>query len=372
VIVHVLLRGGMDGLTLCVPWGAPELYAARPTLAVPPPGQPNGALDLDGFFGLAPAAAPLLVPWNAGHLAIVHACGSTDPTRSHFDGLARMELGIPGQPLTAIQSGWLARHLASVPPLAQGALRSLAVHFLMPRTLLGADQALPIPDLAAFGFPGDPATSAGRRLVLTDMYASQPKPLGPAAEASLAAIDLLGQIDFAGYLPANGAAYGSTQFARELKQVAALLSADVGVEAVFLEMDGWDTHAAQGPLAGRLADLLADLTQGLAAFDQDLHGRVDFVVVVMSEFGRRVAENASAGTDHGHGNCMLVMGDAVAGGQVLTQWPGLAPQNLDHGDLAVTIDYRDVLAEILEKRAGNTALGTVFPNHVPSFPGVIV
>ena len=372
VIVHVLLRGGMDGLTTCVPHGDPDYYAARPNLAVPPPGQTGGALDLDGFFGLAPAAAPLMTPYANGHLAIVHAAGSTDPTRSHFNAFTHMEFGIPNQPLSSVSTGWLARHLQTTPALGSGPMRGVAISSLMPKTLAGAPMTLPIADLASFDFPGNPNTVAARRLALTDMYSGEPAPVGPAALSTMGSIDLLEQIDFENYVPAPGVVYPNFALADELKQAAALIKANVDVETIYLEKGGWDTHDAQGVLVGRMADLLDELTSSLEAFYLDMLGQIDdVVIVVMSEFGRRVAENASLGTDHGHGNCMLVIGGAVAGG-VLTQWPGLAPANLDNGDLAITTDYRDILAEILDKRAGNTNLETVFPNHTPAYQGVIL
>lgn len=373
VLVHVLLRGGMDGLTTCVPYGDAHLYSARPTLAIQPPGAPNGALDLDGFFGLAPAAAPLLTPWHNGHLAIVHAAGSPDPTRSHFEAFARMELGIPLQPLGSVSSGWLARHLATVAPLGTSPLRAAALVDAMPLTLASAPQTLPIPDPSSYAFPGNPATAALRELLLASMYAGAGPPLSSVALDTLGTIHLLDTIDFANYAPAGGAAYPQgSELALGLMRSAAMIKAEVELECVMLELGGWDLHNELGALDGDMALLLGELSRSLEAFYLDLQADIErVVVVVMSEFGRRVAENGSAGLDHGHGNAMLLLGGHIDGGKVHGAWPSLAPAALDQGDLAITTDYRDVLAEILSKRLGNTALDQVFPNHIAIFPGVV-
>lgn len=373
VLVQVFLRGAMDGLTAVVPHGDGDLYVARPTLAIAPPGPADGARDLDGFFGLAPAAAPLLVPWSNGHLAIVHASGSIDPTRSHFDAFVRMEYGDPALPPGVVRNGWLARYLEATQPLATSPLRAIGAGDLMPRALDGAPNALPIPDLGGFFFPGRPATAARRLETLVDTHVRRPAPVGPAALGTLASIGILGGIDFAGYAPANGAQYPASAFGARLRNVAALIKADTGVEVVTLDVDGWDLHAELGPTSGAMALLLDDLTRALTAFYLDLLGHLDdYVLVCLSEFGRRVAENSSAGTDHGHGNALFVLGGGVNGGQVLADWPGLSVDALDDGDLAITIDYRDVLGEILAVRFGIADLAAIFPQHAFAFPGVML
>ncbi|MFO0982862.1 MAG: DUF1501 domain-containing protein [Planctomycetota bacterium] len=370
VLVLVFLRGGMDGLTTCVPYGDPDLYLARPSIAVPPPGGSDGAIDLDGFFGLSPAAAPLLAPYQAGHLAFVHATGSTDATRSHFEAYQFMEFGIPGQPGGSVANGWLARHLLGIDPLVNGApLRGLAITSVMPLTLSGAPATLAILDPDGFAFVGG-STPAQRRALLARSYAATAEPLRSTGRDTFGTFDLLDTIDFAGYVPAHGAAYPGTSFGGALKNASALIKAAVGVECLMLEMSGWDLHAS---LAGNMRKLLDDLSLSLLAFYQDhLDDLSQLTVLVMSEFGRRVAENGSHGADHGHGNCMMVMGGHVAGGQVLADWPGLSPQNLDSGDLRITIDYRDIIAEILVKRMAEEKIGDVFPNYTPSFRGIIV
>ena len=373
VFVYILLRGGIDGLSTVVPYTDGDLYAARPNLAIAPPGQTDGALDLDGFFGLNPVAAPLLGSYSAGRLAFVHAAGSPDPSRSHFDAFQKMELGIPAQPLTAASEGWMARHLMVTPPLTADALRCMAVQEVLPVGLTGAPRTLPVPDLSDYAFPGDPLTAAARRATLEAMYGGLPAPLGSAALDTLATIDLLATVDVASYVPTAGASYPATDLGLGLQQCAALIKADVGVEVLMLELNGFDHHATQGPLDGDLAGLLDDLARSLAAFDVDMGPGMDGVTLAAhSEFGRRVAENASLGTDHGHGGLMLVMGGAhVLGGQVHGAWPGLDAASLDNGDLAVTTDYRDVLGEILAKRLQDVDLPTVFPGHTVSFPGVL-
>lgn len=371
VLVQVFLRGAMDGLTTVVPHADGDLYAWRPTLAVPPPGGALGARDLDGFFGLAPAAAPLLTPYSDGHLAIVHAAGSIDPTRSHFDAFARMELGDPSLPPGTVSDGWLARTLVATQAQASSPLRAIGASDRLPHALLGAPRALPVPHFDGFVFPGRARTALERVMALEATYLRRPAPVGPAALDTLASLGLLASVDFAGHVPAHGARYPDSLLGARLRHTAALIKAGTGVEVITLDVDGWDLHADLGPLDGNMARLLDDLTRSLEAFYLDLLAHLDdYVLVCLSEFGRRVAENASAGTDHGHGNVLFVMGGRVNGGRVFTDWPGLAADDLDHGDLAITTDYRDVLGEVLQNRLGITDLAAIFPQHAFTFPGV--
>jgi uncharacterized protein (DUF1501 family) len=366
VLIFVFLRGGTDMLSAIVPFGDAALYTARPTLAVPPAQVTN----LDGFFGLSPALAPLHRAYVDQRLAFVHATGSTDPTRSHFDAMARIETATPNAPSAAFD-GWLARHLLHVGALGAGQLRGLALGDLLPRMLSGAPASLPVSEPSAFGFPGDPLTATARRAALEGMYVRANQPLGPAAANALVTIDLLDAIDFASYLPANGASYPPSNLGGALASTAAMLKHGLDLEAVTYDYGGWDHHANMGPLTGTLATMLSDLARGLDAFELDMRASgARWTLVVQSEFGRRVAQNGSLGTDHGHGSCLFVMGDGIAGGQVIAQWPGLAPGQLDHGDLAVTRDYRDVLAEILVDRMGATNLGAIFPGFTPTPVGV--
>ena len=366
VLVQVFLRGAMDGLTTVVPHGDPDLYALRPTLAVPPPAAIGGALDLDGFFGLAPAAAPLLTPWSDGRLAIVHASGANGPTRSHFDAFVNMEIA---DPAGILESGWIARYLNHVGP-GTGVLRGLGVAPTMPLSLRRAPKSLAITNLAQFRFPGVLATADRRVEAITATYEHEPAPVGAAALDTIAALDL-GGIDFTAYAPENGAVYPNTQLGRRLKHTAALIKGDIGVEAVSIDFDGWDLHADLGPLDGNMAGLLDELTRSLEAFYLDMLGHADrYVLLCISEFGRRGYENASAGLDHGHGNAMFVMGHRVNGGQVYADWPGLSEDDLDNGDLDITTDYRDIVGEVLQEVLGVTNLAAVFPGYTPVFRGV--
>jgi len=373
VLVQIFLRGAMDGLTTVVPHGDADYYAARPNLAVPPPGETNGALDLDGFFGLAPAAAPLLTPYDNGHLAFVHASGSIDPTRSHFDGFLHMEWGNPGLPPGTVSDGWLSRYLIQMTPQALGELRAVTAGDILPLSLSGAPKSLPIPDFAGFFFPGNPASAAERAARLSHAFSAVAPPVGPAALNTFASIQQMAAIDFAGYVPANGASYPDTRLGAQLRDTAALIKADIGVEAITVDVGGWDLHAGLGPIDGEMAYLLDYLSKSVEAFYVDFGSSIDrVVVVILSEFGRRVGENASLGVDHGHGNVMIVMGGGIQGGQVLANWPGLAPAQLDDGDLAITIDYRDILGEILERRLAATDLGAIFPAHTFTAHGITV
>jgi uncharacterized protein (DUF1501 family) len=371
-LVVVFLRGGMDGLTTVVPYGDTHLYSARPTLAVSPPGQSNGALDLDGFFGFAPSCAALMPAFQRGDLALIHAAGSTDPTRSHFSAMRYMETATPNMGQTTITDGWMGRHLQTSTPVGAGDLRALAVQSTLPRSMSGGPGAIPVSDPSDFSFPGTPALSGALRSVIESTYGRAAEPLKGAASSSMGAIDLLAGIDFDNYQPANGANYPGGDFGSDLVAVAAMIKADIGLECVEVDIPGWDMHASMGPINGNLATKLEELSGGLNALYTDLNAELGRVtVVVMSEFGRRVAENGSGGTDHGHGGVMMVLGGNVNGGQVHTQWPGLDPASLGNGDLPITIDYRDVLSEILELRLGSSALPTIFPQHTPQFPGVI-
>lgn len=383
VIVVVMLRGGADGLTMCVPHGDLDYYAARGALAVPQPGMADGAVDLDGTFGLAPGMDVLEPVYQAGDLAIVDGAGSTDETRSHFDAFLKMEFGIPEQPPGTAFDGWLARHLQTTPPVAGSVIRGIALADLTPQTLAAAPSTLPIPDLANFGFPGNPVTEPQRRAAITAMYDDEAPPLGTAALDSMAAIDHLAGVDFAGYVPSTGAVpYPTTDFGTRFMQTAALIKGDLSVEVVMLELGHWDLHNALGPTAGDMRSQMDELGSAMRAFYDDMAGLMDTVtVVVLSEFGRRIEPNASDGLDHGHGNCMWVMGENVAGGQVIVKdtlggsgWAGLTAMTDSRGDLHVTTDYRDVVSEILSLRGGNTDLTTLFPNYTPpvTWPGVIL
>lgn len=375
VIVSIFLRGAADGLTLCVPHAEDAYYTARPGLAIPRPDAAGDfkVTDLDGFFGFPPQFAPLLPAYQNGDLLLVHACGSNDPSRSHFDAQRFMEIGKPGD--VNLFTGWLGRHLATSPPMhPEAILRGLGIGYGLQRTLQSGPLTIPVPKLSSYNLAGSGATRAARRAVIDAMHAATTDPLRAAAQTAQETIDLLAQINFAGYVPEGGAVYPASSFGQSLKSTAALIKAEVGVEAVALDLGGWDSHTQQEVfIGGGWSNLVAMLGSALAAFHADLFSgpRRNVTVIVMSEFGRRLLENGSDGTDHGHGNVMMLMGPAIDGGRVLTQWPGLEPGDLFEGrDLAVTIDFRDILAEIVSTRLQNPNLDLIFPGYTPTFRGV--
>lgn len=374
VIVSIYLRGAADAMSMCAPYFENDYYTRRPTLALarPDSSDPNRLTALDARFGIPPAMMGLHPAYLDGKLLFVHACGSTDPSRSHFEAQRFMEVGKPRDP--ALGTGWLGRHLASVDVMVPGSvLRGVAISSAMPQQLVGGPLSLPISNLDTFGIQGSTTTLPSRRGAINDMYALTEDPLKATASATLQTISMLDLINFAGYTPANGAVYPTSTLGTQLKSAAALIRAQVGVEAIAVDVGGWDTHENQGPVTGSMATLMSNLANCIGAFYRDViaGNGPNVTVVVMSEFGRRLQENGSLGTDHGHGSMMMVVGQCVNGGRVLTNWPGLAPQNLFEGiDLAVTIDYRDILAEIVAQRAGNTELATVFPQFTPTARGV--
>lgn len=374
VIISIFMRGGADGLTLCAPFADPEYYTGRPTIAIPRPdsGNPQRGIALDDRFAFPQAMTPLVEPFTAKDLLVVHGTGSIDSSRSHFDQQQFMEAGKPRDP--SVVTGWLGRHLASITPMRSNApLRALGIANGLARTLLGAPQALPIPNPANFNLAGNAATRQERTDWLKADYLETPDPVRSAAIDTAATIDLLRVINFTGYVPANGAVYPAGTFGSSLRSAAALIKADIGVEAIQVDVGGWDTHSAQAPLTGSMFNNMTLFAGALSALYKDLiaAGTHSVTVVVVSEFGRNVRENGSLGTDHGRGNCMFVMGKNVAGGRVMTQnWTSLARENLESGnDLKVTIDHRDILAEVVKNRLTNDKLSFVFPDFVPTMRG---
>lgn len=362
VIVTVFLRGGWDVMNVVPPIEGADrgLYeTARPMLKVPNTGN-SAALRLDGLFGLHPAMDRLYELYQARKLAIVHAVGLNVDTRSHFEAQQYVESATPGVKNTG--AGWVGRHLASVGE-AGALLPAAAAGSMLPTTLAGAPEAVSISAVDEFDLRGDPFQKAAlRRLWEGDTW------LHAAGMQTFQAIDTIQRANASGYQAAEGANYPNGGFGSNLKTVAKLIKLGVGLKAATIDLGGWDTHQAQGEGAGGyLAHLVAELSTGLAAFYTDLDSGSPsladrMTLVVVSEFGRRLAENASGGTDHGHGSGMFVLGGQVDGGRVLSLWPGLQNDQLyDRADLAVTIDYRQVLSEIVMRRLGNARLGSVFP-----------
>jgi uncharacterized protein (DUF1501 family) len=377
-LVVLFQRGAADGLNIVVPFGEPNYYRLRPSIAIPQPrrGGADAAIDLDGFFGLHPSLAPLDPLFHKSQLAIVHAAGSPDPTRSHFDAQDFMESGTPG--VKATDDGWLNRAMETVPEENASPFRAVAMGPNLPRMLRGSSPAIALPDLKQFKVM---AQSPGSGKVVEGgfeaMYAQTvDHALHGTGTETFEAIDLLRNADPAKYQPENGAEYPKSRLGQSVQQIAQLLKANIGVEILFVDCGGWDNHVNEGGVQGQLSNLLRDLGQTLSAFHQDMGDRMqDVVFVTMSEFGRTAKENGNRGTDHGHANCMFVMGGDVKGGRVYGKWPGLDDHQLNEGrDLMLTTDFRSVVGEILTKHIGVQDLSPVFPgfdNTSRKFPGLI-
>ncbi len=362
VLVCVFLRGAADGLNIVVPHAEPEYYRLRPSIAVPRPSEKGGAIDLDGRFGLHPRLAPLKAAYDAKELALITAVGSPHPTRSHFEAQDYMETAAVGD--RAATRGWLARYLATRPVGDAAALRAVAVTSRPPLALRGYRDAVVAPNLKDFRLnaarPLEPVLSAGFR----QLYAADASDLAERAGGrALGASDVVARVLGA---ERAGAAPGYGHDAQDFADVARLIKANVGLETAWLDLGGWDTHRQEGKSEnGELPRQLERLGRALAAFRADLGPAFERVVVlVMSEFGRTARENGTGGTDHGHGNMMLVLGGKVHGGRVLGQLPGLAPEQLFEGrDVAVTTDFRDVLGEVCERHLRLPDASALFPGY---------
>jgi uncharacterized protein (DUF1501 family) len=368
VMVAIFQRGAVDGLNMVVPFGDGEYYKARPTIAIPKPGerrgQEDGALDLDGFFGLNPRMAPLVPLFQRGELAIVHACGSHDPTRSHFDAQDYMECGTPG---VKARDGWLNRYLHAQEHEKATPFRAVALAPQLPRILQGTEPTLAIGQLNQFGVHAGRATDMMASTFESQYAQAADSLLAPTGREAFDAVKMLKNTDPASYVPANGAEYPRSGFGEALKQIALLIKADLGLEVGFAEVGNWDTHVQQ---QGRLPNLLDDFAKAIAAFRTDMGDRMaDTVLVTMSEFGRAVQENGNRGTDHGHGNAMMILGGDVKGGKVYGKWPGLARDKRYEGrDLDITTDFRDVFAELVTGHLGARDLSKIFPGYAYKGP----
>jgi uncharacterized protein (DUF1501 family) len=375
ILVCIFLRGAADGLNMIVPHGEKHYYQQRPTLAIPRPDDLRTeaklrAIDLDGFFGLHPALSPLLPMWQAGDLAPIQAVGSPDQSRSHFKAMELMERGLDQQ--HGPPSGWLGRHLATLDTGNHSPLRGVSIGEIVARSLRGPVPATALRSIVDFHLGGDPQAVAEMQSALATLY-SLGDPLDTLAMEAMDTLQAVNALDPSSYQPANDAIYPNDEFGLGLRQVATLIKAEVGLEVACLDVGGWDTHIAQGGSEGLMANLLESLAQGLSAFYLDLSEKTDqLLVVVMSEFGRRLKENGGLGTDHGHGGVMVLIGGNIAGGKVYAQWPGLVPEQLiGPGDLAGTTDYRDILAEIITRRLNNPHLEAIFPGYIPTFRNVV-
>jgi uncharacterized protein (DUF1501 family) len=375
VLVAIFQRGAVDGLNVLVPYGEKRYYDARPTIAVPRPGSAGkAALDLDGFFGLHPSLAPLLPHFRDRSAAFVHAVGSPDPTRSHFDAQDFMESGTPG--VKSTRDGFLSRALSTNAPAKGSPLRAVAMSPGMPRILAGAAGAIAMTNLSEFGIRAGLDSEPASRSFESMYRGAVAGALQATARESFEAVQLLRSADPSRIAPGNGADYPRGPLGHSLKQIAQLIKADVGLEVAFTDVGGWDTHVAEGGDSGQLANRLRDFALAIAAFAKDLGSRMgDVTLMTMSEFGRTVKENGNRGTDHGHANCMLLLGGGVKGGRVYGRWPGLDASHLfENRDLAVTTDFRDVFAEVLTRRMGVADLAPVFPGYdctASKRPGIV-
>jgi uncharacterized protein (DUF1501 family) len=373
-LIAVFQRGAVDGLNMVVPHGEADYYRARPSIAIPRPDARDGALDLDGFFGFNPRLAPLKPLWDRKELAVVHACGSPDATRSHFDAQDYMETATPGVKSTG--DGWLNRYLQARRGENASAFRGVALTAQLPRMLQGAASALAMRQVDRFGIRGGDSRNAVLGALFEAQYAAAADAiLNGAGREAFTAMKALAAADPARYRPEHGAEYPGSPFGQALRQIAQIAKADLGLEVAFAESGGWDTHVNQGGVQGQLAARLDDFSRSLAALVTDLGERMaDIAVVTMSEFGRAVNENGNRGTDHGHGNAMLVIGAGVRGGGIYGRWPGLAVNSRFEGrDLAVTTDFRDVFGEIVVRHMGLANAAPIFPAYAlqPSkFPGL--
>jgi uncharacterized protein (DUF1501 family) len=362
ILIAIFQRGAVDGLNMVVPFGERAYYAARPSIAIAQPGRDDAAIDLDGFFGLHPRLAPLKPLWDAKQLAIVHASGSPDGTRSHFDAQDYMETATPG--VKSTQDGWLNRYLHAREHAEATPFRAVALAGQLPRALHGTAPALAIGQIGQFGIRAGQATDRVQASFESEYAAAADKVLNKTGAQAFDAVRLLKSADPQKYQPEHGAQYPRSGYGEALRQIAQLVKADVGLEVAFAEAGGWDTHVNQGAAVGQLAARLDDFGRGLAALTRDLGDRMaDVVILTMSEFGRAVAENGNRGTDHGHGNAMMIIGgEHVRGGKVYGRWPGLAPeQRYDGRDLAVTTDFRSVFAEVIRGHLGVTDTRAIFP-----------
>jgi uncharacterized protein (DUF1501 family) len=360
-LVVIFQRGAADGLNVVVPYHEKNYYAMRPGIAIPQ----NQVLDLDGFFGLHPSLAPFKPLYDQGHLAIVHAAGSPDMSRSHFDAQDFMESGTPGVKFT--EDGWLNRALQEEDlrhNQEHTAFRAVALGSQVPRTLAGKIPAIALSNLSNFIVGGKGPTPSPAASAFEAMYGqSGDQIMHATGEETFEAVKMLKNANPAQYKPAPGIEYPNNEFGNNMKQIAQLLKSNIGVEAAFTDVGGWDTHQNQGGVTGQLSDRLREFSSAISAFWRDMGDDAENVTLVtMSEFGRTARQNGTGGTDHGHANAMFVLGGTVKGGKVYGRWPGLNNDQLNEGrDLAVTTDFRQVLGEAVAKSIGAKNLDMVFP-----------
>jgi uncharacterized protein (DUF1501 family) len=376
-LVCVFLRGGADTLNLVVPHGDDEYYRSRPTLAIARPGKgENATLPLPGekFFGFHPKMKPLLKPFEEGRLGIVQAVGTDNPTGSHFEAQDQIEHGEGYRAAATIGGGWLGRYLRTRTAHADSPLAGVAIAPTLPEALRGAPAASAFSSLDEIHVPAAGPEADAVTRALASMYASEVGLLGQQGKETLELLKKVQTLRDKPYVPEAGAEYPDVPFGHGLREIARLVKADVGLEVACLDLQGWDTHFFQGTIVGQLTELTDALARGLAAFDADLAShRPRVTTVVMTEFGRRLYENGSAGTDHGRGFAMMAFGDSINGGKVLGQWPGFEQDPIfpGPGGLQVKTDYRSILAEVLRGPMKCEAIDKVFPGFTPEQVGLV-
>ena len=371
IIIAIFQRGAADGVSLVVPFGDKSYAGVRPQIAIQEPksGNADAAIDLDGFFGLHPALAPFKSIYTAGHLALVHAVGSPDNTRSHFDAQDYMESATPGRKGTP--DGWLNRYMQAKKDLKATPFRAVAFSANTPRSLLGSAPAIAMTNISDFGVRAG-GQGQGNNQVAQSFEALYAQPgndmLQGTGKEAFEAVKMLKKANPQQYTASNGANYPRSPFGQSLLQIAQLIKADIGLEVAFADRGGWDTHANQGSSRGQLANQLQDFSQAITALYQDLGDQMsNIVILTMTEFGRTIRQNGSGGTDHGHASCLFALGGPVKGGKVDGKWPGLAPEQLNEGrDLALTTDFRDVFSEVAARHMGATNLNLIFPGFNPN------
>ena len=364
-LITIFQRGAVDGLNMVVPFGESEYYNLRSNIAVAKPNQANGAIDLDGFFGLHPSLKPLESFWKNKQLAVVHSVGSPENTRSHFDAQDYMEAGTPG--VKSTRDGWLNRTLQTTRTDKDSPFRAVAFGGQTPRSLIGRAPTIAMTNLADFAIRAGQYTNSVQGGFEGIWQENAKDNLEDTGKETFEAVNFLKTANPAQHKAENGAKYPNTSFGRSLMQIAQLIKSGVGLEVAFTDTPDlrWDTHANQGNGRGQLANFLRDFGQSIAALATDLGKRMDDVVILtMSEFGRTARQNGSNGTDHGHGNAMFVFGNSVKGGKVYGDWKGLKSDQLNEGrDLAVTTDFRDVFGELAYKHLGSKDLKKLFPGY---------
>lgn len=359
VLVVVFQRGGMDGLQAVVPHGDADYYRLRPGIGIPRPGTgANAAIDLDGFFGLHPSAAPLKPLYDSGRLAVVHGAGIDTPSRSHFECQDFYERGSTN--ISQVGDGWVNRYLQSNTPDA--AFGAVSIGRAIQPSMRGPSPVLGMTTIANFRLGSTGSRAAEMEAQIAGLYGGSDA-LGVNARKAIGAIDELALANPASRTPEGGATYPNTTFGNQMRELAQLIKSDLGLRAAAVDIGGWDHHEN---IANFIGPLLDEMSRTLVAFNADLGQRMaNVTVVTMTEFGRRVQQNGSNGTDHGAGTLMFLLGGGVIGRQVVRSWPGLRNQDLVNGDLKVTMDYRTVLSELIQQRMGGADLARVFPGFTP-------